>query len=192
MRRLRDDLQRASDMAVPSPDGEPGDGDRMRATLTEARDLRRALQQAAAGESARGARVAASGADTNRDVPTGAIADDLEPAPELREQTQSLAQNVLDQLRTLAAAGVDPRDLDELRQLAAGVSAADFSGNPEILAREARLALELVEQIELSLARAIEDDRPGIRSNSEEEITERHREIVADYYRRLGDSEEDQ
>ena len=91
----------------------------------------------------------------------------------------------------LASSGVDPRDLDELRQLAAGVRSADFSGNPDILAREARLALELVEQLELGLARAIEDDRPGIRSNANEEIAEQHRKIVADYYRRLGGSDED-
>ena len=69
---------------------------------------------------------------------------------------------------------------------------ADFSGNPTLLAREARLALELVEQIELGLATAVAGDRRGIRTNNEEEIAERHREIVADYYRRLGGSDENE
>ena len=193
LRRLRDDLQRASDMAGPAADGEPGDGEQMRATLAEARDLRRALQRAAAGESARDTGAPASGPDTRRDESTGVRVGDLETtAPGLREQSEAVSQAVLDQLRMLAGSGIDPRDIDELRRLAAGVRSADFSGNPDILAREARLALELVEQLELGLARAIEDDRPGIRSNANEEIADQHRKIVADYYRRLGGSEEDE
>jgi hypothetical protein len=192
LRRLRDDLQRASDMADPAAASEPGDGERIRATLAAARDLRRALQRTAAGDSGRDTAAPASGPDTNRDTPTGVRIDDLDTAAVIQEQAQALAQAVLDQLRTLSSAGIDPRDVDELRQLAAGVRSADFSGNPALLAREARLALELVEQIELGLATAVEGDRPGIRSNSNEEIAEQHREIVADYYRRLGSSNENE
>ena len=98
---------------------------------------------------------------------------------------------MIDQLRTLGGSGVDRRDLDELRRLATGIRSADFSGNPELLAREARIALQLVEQLELALVATVEDDRPGIRSNTNVEITEQHREIVADYYRRLGQASEE-
>ena len=190
LRRLRDDLQRASDLAEPGA-GQPGAEEGVRETLAEARELRRALQRAAAGESAREAGAAASGPDTNRDAPTGMRVGDLETAPVLREQTQAVAEAVFDQLRTLAGSGIDPRDIDELRELAAGVRSADFSGNPELLAREARFALELVERLELELTAAVTDDKPGIRSNSDEAVAERHREIVADYYRRLGQTQDD-
>ena len=192
LRRLRDDLQRASDMAEPAADREPGDGDRLRATLAETRDLRRALQQMADGESARPTGTPTSGPDASRDTPTGARADDLETAPALGDRARAVAETVLEQLRMLSGSGVDPRDVDEIRQLAAGVRSADFSGNPALLAEEARLALELVEQLELELATVVEGDRPGIRSNSNAEIAEQHREIVADYYRRLGQSDDDE
>ena len=41
------------------------------------------------------------------------------------------------------------------------------------------------------LARAVEGDTRGIRGTAENDIPEEHREIVADYYRRLGQAEED-
>ena len=75
-----------------------------------------------------------------------------------------------DMLRTLSNAGADARNVDELRRLAAGIRASDFSGNPDILAQEARQALSLVEQLELRLARTLNDEQPGIRSNAIENI----------------------
>ena len=175
LRRLRDDLQRASAMAAAGD--QPREDDGVRATLAEARELRRALQQAAS---------AAPGRET------GTRTSDLEAGSALREQAQDVSQDVLDQLRQIAGTGVDPQDVDELRRLAAEVRASDFSGNPDVLAREARQALGLVEQLELALVEVVVDEAPGIRSDANEDIAEQHRDIVADYYRRLGQAGEDQ
>ena len=67
---------------------------------------------------------------------------------------------------------------------------SEFSGNPDILAREAQAALSLVEQLELALAKAERRDDTAVRSSVKEEIPEQHREIVADYYRKLGQTDE--
>jgi len=169
LRQLREDLRRAEGMISSAADGEPGPGERMQETLADARALRRALQQAGAEK-----RV-----------------DDLEVAPALQQQAQNVSQDVTALLRALSGAGVEARDIDQLRRLAADIRASDFSGNPDVLAREARQALALVEQLELQLANAVNSDDPGIRSAVNEDIPEQHREIVADYYRKLGQVDEE-
>ena len=170
MRQLREDLQRAEGMISSAANGEPDPGERMQETLADTRALRRALQQAGAEK-----RV-----------------DDLEVAPDLRQQAQGVSQDVTALLRALSGAGVQARDVDQLRRLAADIQASDFSGNPDVLAREARQALALVEQLELQLAKAVNGDDQGIRSAVEEEIPQQHREIVADYYRKLGQTGEEE
>jgi hypothetical protein len=40
------------------------------------------------------------------------------------------------------------------------------------------------------LSRAVDGKTRGIRGTADDEIPEQHREIVADYYRRLGQSDE--
>lgn len=160
----------------------------MREALAEARALRRALQQAAEGD-ADGTGFRAGGPeDTDRGTSTGVRVDDLD-AIAIERQAQVVSQGVMEALRALSNAGANARDIDELRQLAAGIRASDFSGNPDILAREARLALALAEQLELQLSRTIEGNADGIRGTSAEEIPEQHREIIADYYRRLGSAD---
>ena len=170
LRQLREDLQRAEGMISSAANGEPDPGERMQETLADTRALRRALQQAGAEK-----RV-----------------DDLEVAPDLRQQAQGVSQDVTALLRALSGAGVQARDIDQLRRLAADIQASDFSGNPDVLAREARQALALVEQLELQLAKAVNGDDQGIRSAVEEEIPQQHREIVADYYRKLGQTGEEE
>ena len=170
LRQLREDLQRAEGMISSAANGEPDPGERMQESLADTRALRRALQQAGAEK-----RV-----------------DDLEVAPDLRQQAQGVSQDVTALLRALSGAGVQARDVDQLRRLAADIQASDFSGNPDVLAREARQALALVEQLELQLAKAVNGDDQGIRSAVEEEIPQQHREIVADYYRKLGQTGEEE
>jgi hypothetical protein len=46
--------------------------------------------------------------------------------------------------------------------------------------------LTLVEQLELELDRALNDKKAGIRMHVEDEVPEAYREVVADYYRKLG------
>ncbi|NIL94464.1 MAG: hypothetical protein GTO71_08505 [Woeseiaceae bacterium] len=188
LRQLREDLRRAQGMIEAGAEGGPGSEDQMREALAEARALRRALQQAAEGD-ADGTGFRAGGPeDTDRGTSTGVRVDDLD-AIAIERQAQVVSQGVMEALRALSNAGANARDIDELRQLAAGIRASDFSGNPDILAREARLALALAEQLELQLSRTIEGNADGIRGTSAEEIPEQHREIIADYYRRLGSAD---
>ena len=191
LRQLRQDLQRAGGMISSAADGEPGQGERMQASLDGVRALRRALQQAAAENGGGLAGVRAGGPD-DRVGSSGERAEDLEVAPALQRQSQEVSQEATALLRTLSNTGVEARDVDQIRQLAADIRASDFSGNPDVLAREARQALALVEQLELQLAKAVDSDDRGIRSAVNEEIPEQHREIVADYYRKLGQVDEEE
>jgi len=191
LRQLREDLQRAEGMISSAADGEPGQGERMQASLDGVRALRRALQQAAAENGGGLAGVRAGGPD-DRVESSGERVEDLEVAPALQQQAQEVSQEATALLRTLSNTGVEARDVDQIRQLAADIRASDFSGNPEVLAREARQALALVEQLELQLAKAVDSDDRGIRSAVNEEIPEQHREIVADYYRKLGQVDEEE
>jgi len=191
LRQLREDLRRAEGMISSAADGEPGPGERMQETLADTRALRRALQQAGAQNDGGVAGIRAGGPD-DRVESTGERVDDLEVAPDLQQQAQGVSQDVTALLRALSGAGVQARDIDQLRRLAADIQASDFSGNPDVLAREARQALALVEQLELQLAKAVNGDGQGIRSAVDEEIPEQHREIVADYYRKLGQTGEEE
>ena len=58
-----------------------------------------------------------------------------------------------------------------------------------MLEQEARRALSTVEQLEMALARVASEDN-SVRTNTAEEIPDAHREIVADYYRRLGEADD--
>jgi hypothetical protein len=191
LRRLREDLRRAEGMISSAADGEPGPGERMQEALADARTLRRALQQAGAENGGGVAGIRAGGPD-DRVESTGERVDDLEVAPALQQQAQDVSRDVTALLRALSGAGVEARDIDQLRRLASNIRASDFSGNPDVLAREARQALALVEQLELQLAKAVNNDDRGIRSAVNEEIPEQHREIVADYYRKLGQTDEEE
>jgi hypothetical protein len=178
LRDLREDMRRAESMIRTGSDGEPQPGDRLQDALANARGLRRNLQQVAGG-----------GRD-DRPESTGIRVDDLDVGQALERQTQGVTQDISALLRDLANGGVEPQDIDELRRLAASIRESEFSGNPDILAREAQAALSLVEQLELALAKAERGNDAGVRSNVNEEIPEQHREIVADYYRKLGQTDE--
>jgi len=178
LRDLREDMRRAEGMVRSGTDGEPQPGDRLQDALANTRGLRRGLQQAA-----RGAR-------DDRPESSGIRVEDLELNDTLERQARDVTQDIGALLRDLTEQGIEPRDIDELRRLAAEIRESEFSGNPEILAREAQAALSLVEQLELALARAERSDDAGIRVSVNEDIPEQHRKIVADYYRKLGQSDD--
>ncbi len=92
--------------------------------------------------------------------------------------------------RNLRAAGATVQDIDHLRRLAIEIRASEFSGNPALLDEESRRALSLVEQMELALSRVANKNSIGVRTNAEDEIPDEHKEIVADYYRKLGQAGE--
>lgn len=170
LRDLREDMRRAEGMVRAGTDGEPQPGDRLQNALANTRGLRRGLQ-----------RVAGGGRDDR--------VDNLELVEALERQALDVTQDISTLLRDLSNSGVEPQDIDELRRLAAGIRESEFSGNPDILTREAQAALSLVEQLELALAKAEHRDDAAVRSNVKDEIPEQHREIVADYYRKLGQTD---
>jgi hypothetical protein len=59
-----------------------------------------------------------------------------------------------------------------------------------VLDAESRHALSLVEQLELALARTAQKNDVSVRTNATDEIPDEHREIVADYYRKLGQADD--
>ena len=189
LRRLREDLQRARSLVEGGAGGGQENQDRTRQALAGTRALREALQQAAEAQAGGNGMIAGGPEDRERGVSSGLRAEDLD-ATALQRQAEAVSQGVTEALRELSAAGASPRDIDELRRLAQSVRSADFSGNADVLARETRLALSLAEQLELRLSRTVEGDTRGVRGDAREEIPEQHRGIVADYYRRLGQAEE--
>ena len=188
LRELHDDLERVAER-VAGGDGATGGirRDELRNTLAETQQLRRTLQRLADGSGV-GAGFTEQGRD-DRQRPTSLAAEDLDISRAVEQQAAGVARDVSELLRGLADAGAEARDIDELRQLAADIRAAEFSGNPELLARESRQALTLVEQLELALARSTRRSDGTVRVNPGAEIPEAYREMIADYYRRLGSVE---
>ena len=189
LRRLRENLGRAEDITSGS-DGDPSraDQNRLTNTLAEIRQLRRSLQEWSEANAANGSFVYGDRGDLQR--PTGSRSDDPDPGREFATQTDNVSQDVIDILRELRAAGVTVQDIDELRRLASELRAADFDGNQEILVRESRLALTLVEQLELALAGIERQTNANIRTPQASEIPDAHKQVVSEYYRRLGEAEQ--
>ena len=188
LRQLREDMQRAERLA-----GRGGDNPAERLadnsvaeSLAETQQLRRDLQRLAQGN-ANSAAPNATGRD-DLQQPGGQRASDIDIRRRIEGQAESLSQIIPDLFYGLRAAGTSAEDIDELRRLSADIRATEFSGNPELLEREARLALSLVEQLELALAKTERRNREGVWTNTADEIPDAHREIIADYYRRLGEA----
>jgi hypothetical protein len=207
LRELSDDLQRARALGESRANGEPGSGagqNGLAQTLAETRQLRRELQQLAEGnpnggqvsdrsgdpggaavrDGSRGAFVNGGRDDLQRS--TGIKIGDLDGSRAFDRQADNISQDVIALFRELRAEGVPVQDIDELRRLAAEIRASDFSGNPALLEVEARRALAAVEQLEMALAKTARKDDASVRASAADEIPNAHKEIVADYYRRLG------
>lgn len=188
LRELEQDLDRARSMVGNDPNRDPGDEQGqggLQQTLAETRELRRGLQQLAQGGMQNDGEPTGAGRD-DRPRSTGVPVGDLEVTREFDRDADNISADVLSLFRELSARGVPVQDLDELRRLAAELRASEWTGNPALLEEEARRALSLVEQLELALARTAEGD-DAVRTNTVDEIPEQHREVVADYYRRLGE-----
>jgi hypothetical protein len=190
MRELREDLQRAEDLAGQGSGGRGGESrDGLAETLAATRQLRRELQRLAE-EGARGGAYTNYGPDDDLRQSTGIEYGDLEFTRDLDIRADYLSQEVFNLFRELRAAGATVQEIDELRRLAADIRASDFSGNPALLEEESRRALSLVEQMELALAKTVLKSDVSVRANMLDEIPDEHKESVADYYRRLGQAEE--
>jgi hypothetical protein len=115
---------------------------------------------------------------------------DLDVTRQIERGLAAVSDDVLNMFRELREAGVAPRDIDDIRRLATQIRASDFSGNEAILERESKLALSLVEQLELALATAAGDQERTVRSKAVDDIPDGHKETVANYYRRLGEADD--
>ncbi len=203
LRELSEDLERARTL------GDPGDGDGpgrasagrngLAETLAETQQLRRELQQLAGGNAngnptgssgggiREGTREAfATGGRDDLQRSTGIEIGDLDGGRDFDNQAENISQDVIALFRELRAKGVSVQDIDELRRLAADIRASDFTGNPALLEEEARRALAAVEQLEMALAKTARKNDASVRTSAGNEIPNAHKEIVADYYRRLG------
>jgi len=192
LRELRADMQRASSMGEASRRGEQGEGGRgngLAETLAETRELRRELQRLTEGNANRGGPANRGRDDLQQS--TGIRVGDIDIARDYDRQADDISQGVLTLFNDLRARGVPIRDIDELRRLAAAIRASEFTGNPALLEEEARRALSSVEQLEMALANSVRTGNTNVRTNTVDEIPDEHREIVADYYRRLGQADDE-
>ena len=83
--------------------------------------------------------------------------------------------------------GIDAQELAELRRFVAGLSQSRFPGNPQLLEKEHRKVLALLEQLELEVRRQVEQEKGNfqVRVIGAEPVPEQYREAVAEYFRRL-------
>lgn len=208
LRELSEDLQRARALAESAGSDQPGTGERqsgLTQTLANTQQLRRELQRLAEGNTdgdPAGIRDGGVNRDSNRgafanggrddlQTSTGIEIGDLDAGRDFDRQADNISQDVIALFRELRAEGVSVQDIDELRRLAADIRASDFTGNPALLEEEARRALASVEQLEIALTKTARKDDASVRTGAADEIPDAHKEIVADYYRRLGHTDEE-
>jgi hypothetical protein len=88
----------------------------------------------------------------------------------------------------LRRSGMSSEDLAELRQFAQSLSDERFRGNQELLEREYRQMITLLEQLELQARRQAELSQGGdVRAIVSQPVPEEYREAVAEYFRRLSE-----
>ena len=89
--------------------------------------------------------------------------------------------------RQLRREGIDEQELAELRRFVAGLAQSRFPGNPQLLEKEHRKVLALLEQLELQVRRQVEQEKGNfqVRVIGTEPVPEQYREAVAEYFRRL-------
>jgi hypothetical protein len=86
----------------------------------------------------------------------------------------------------LSRGGLYEEDLEAIRKKARELSSSQFKNNPELLEREYRSVLSLLEQLELQTRRKVETEEGGdVRVIVSEPVPDQYREAVAEYFRRL-------
>lgn len=112
------------------------------------------------------------------------LADDLEQAAdEIRRTASVTSANALE---------LSAEEAQALRAFARELNAAAGTArNAQIVESEFRRVVELLDQVELTLAPALATDVNDVRVLTPEVIEARHRDAVAEYYRRLADARDD-
>ena len=106
----------------------------------------------------------------------------------MEEAIRQGARDIPRVTRELRANGMSPADLEEIRKFAGGLSDSQFPGNPELVEREYRELISLLQQLELQVRRQVELDQGGdVRAVISEPVPEQYRHAVAEYFRRLSE-----
>jgi hypothetical protein len=213
LKDLEDNLQRVRSL---SGDGVERVGDNIDSTLAQSRLLREELQQLANGAIPPGKEQAGngqSGSEQGGDQQGGnlqggyrqggfgrggALAGGIwdrtrVPIPLGPEAGARIESDIRDIARAFRNAGseyryrgLSARQLNEIRELADRLEQTGLDRNSAILLQEYNEALNLLEQLELRLAQARDqDDADNMRTVAVEQVPAEHQEMVAEYYRRL-------
>ena len=126
----------------------------------------------------------------------GEVPDDAIAVPVDLNLTDELTATAADVRRAVSEiANVMQLSADEaaqLRQLARDLAAAAAVGrNEAIVDAEYRNVIELLDQVELALAPAVDGEPDDVRVGIREEVPLRHRDAVAEYYRQLAERDAD-
>ena len=183
LREFRDNLARAQALAAGSTPPSNSDLNRV---LARTRALRGELQQLTNSQVQGFGDSWTTGAMNEREL----LADPPSPNPETQyrigrdiEETAGAVRRLIPELRNL---GFDPREIDAVRELTRQLDLARFTGNTDLLKREADSALHLLEQLELRLSDAVEaDGDAAVRTAVAERVPTEYKGAVAEYYRRL-------
>ena len=122
-----------------------------------------------------------------RRLQDGARAWDAATLADVQRALRQAVQEIPGLTQQLRRKGIDAQELAELRRFVAGLSHSRFPGNPQLLEKEHRKVLALLEQLELQVRRQVEQEKGNfqVRVIGAEPVPEQYREAVAEYFRRL-------
>ena len=163
--------------------------DRLQAVLDDTRRLRQNLESRRAISPTVQPNAIAQGRD-DRQQSSGIEVPDLETTASLESESEEVVRGVQDLLRDSENYQLRTMDIAEIADLAAGVRAADYTGNETLLESEVTKALAIVEQLELALSRASQAQAHTVRTRVQEEVSREQQEVAAEYFRRLAETDQ--
>ena len=160
----------------------PGQGERLSAGWREGPTFTRGQRE--------GGPMQWSGSASNfggRRLQGGARAWDAATLADVQRALRQAVQEIPGLTQQLRRKGIDEQELAELRRFVASLSHSRFPGNPQLLEKEHRKVLALLEQLELQVRRQVEQEKGNfqVRVVGAEPVPEQYREAVAEYFRRL-------
>ncbi|MEE8543715.1 MAG: hypothetical protein V3S94_07640, partial [Gammaproteobacteria bacterium] len=117
--------------------------------------------------------------------PAGIATFDANSRAELEERLNEAGRDLLVLGSRLRAEGLTDEELAAVRRLGDALRGG-LTGNPELIEQEFLAMLNLVEQLELQLARSASGaDESGVRTEAPAQVAQGYQDAVADYFRRL-------
>lgn len=110
---------------------------------------------------------------------------------DIRRDLTETTRDVRNLIPQLGNQGLTEADLEAIRNITRQLEQARFSGGDELLDRELKANLALLEQLELRLAQSLQGDKSAnVRTAVAERVPEGYKDAVAEYYRRLSKDKE--